>query len=56
MKKENKTPERMIEVPEKVLLSLVAHKLKGQILFPEKLAHAKDVVKRIALKEKLWEK
>jgi hypothetical protein len=36
-------------VPQKVLLSLVANKLKDTVLFPEKLEKAKEYMKKVAL-------
>jgi len=50
MKTEKEEPEEMVKVPETGLLSLVASKLKGRILFPDKVEEAKALVKNIVLK------
>ena len=50
MKAKEKVSEKMVKVPESGLLSLVASKLKGRILFPEKVEEAKELVKHIILK------
>jgi hypothetical protein len=44
--KENKEPV-MVKVPETVLLSLVAAKLKGRIFFPEKVESARKYLDSI---------
>ncbi len=46
--KENST-ERLVTVPQKGLLSLVANKLKDRVLFPDKLEKAKEYMKKIEL-------
>jgi len=47
MKTEKANQEKMIKVPESVLLALIAAKLKGKVLFPEKLERARKYVKSI---------
>jgi hypothetical protein len=44
--KENKS-EKLVRVPQKALLSLVAHKLKDRVLFPEKVEKAKQYLMHI---------
>ena len=44
--KENNT-EKLVKVPQKGLLSLVAGKLKNRVLFPEKLESAKQYMKKV---------
>ncbi len=39
----------MVKVPESSLLSLVADKLKGRVLFPEKLESAKKHLSQITI-------
>lgn len=41
--------ERMVEVSESVLLSLVADKLKDRVLFPEKAEMAKEYLSKIRI-------
>jgi len=50
MKTKKEKLEKMVRVPESGLLSLVASKLKGRILFPDKVEDAKILVKNIVLK------
>ena len=50
MKTKFQEPEKMVKVPESGLLSLVASKLKGRVLFPKKVEDAKNLVKNIVLK------
>ena len=47
MKANQKTTERMVKVPQKGLLALVASKLKDRVLFPEKLEEAKLFLKKV---------
>ena len=47
-KAENK--EKMVTVPEAGLVALVASKLKGVALFPEKLEKAKEYLKKAKVK------
>jgi hypothetical protein len=44
--KENNT-ERLVKVPQKGLLSLVANKLKDRVLFPEKVEKVKQCLKHV---------
>ena len=46
--KETKSKE-LVKVPESALLSLVALKLKGKILFPQKIEDAKKFLKKAKL-------
>lgn len=39
--------EKLVKIPESDLLSLVADKLKGKVLFPEKIAKAKAYLKEV---------
>jgi len=48
-KAENK--EKMVNVPESGLVTLVASKLKGVALFPERLEKAKEYLKKAKLKD-----
>jgi len=50
MKTKFQEPGKMVKVPESGLLSLVASKLKGRVLFPEQVEDAKILVKNIVLK------
>lgn len=43
---DNKT-EKLVKVPQKGLLSLVAHKLKDRVLFPEKVERIKQCLKNV---------
>jgi hypothetical protein len=45
-----KNKEKMVTVPEAGLVGLVAAKLKGVALFPEKLENAKEYLKKAKLK------
>jgi hypothetical protein len=45
MKAQQKKEAKMVTVSEEALLSLVAHKLKGRVLFPKKLEEAKAHLK-----------
>ena len=45
--------ERLVEVPESLLLTLVADKLKDKVLFPEKVESAKKYVSQIKESTKL---
>ena len=49
MKTKEITAEKLVKVPQKGLLSLVASKLKNKVLFPEKLEEAKQYLKKIEL-------
>ncbi|ACU03303.1 hypothetical protein [Pedobacter heparinus] len=46
MKPKKKNKEKTVEVPEKVLLSLVAAKLRGRDLFPELTKRAKEFMEK----------
>lgn len=41
--------EKLVKVPQKGLLSLVASKLKDRVLFPEKLEKAREYMKKVEL-------
>jgi hypothetical protein len=41
------TDEKMVLVSESVLLSLVADKIRGKVLFPEQVRRAKEYLKNI---------
>jgi hypothetical protein len=45
-----KNKEKMVTVPEAGLIDLVASKLKGVTLFPEKLEQAKEFLKKAKVK------
>jgi len=45
-----KNKEKMVTVPEAGLVALVAARLKGVALFPEKLEKAKEYLKKAKLK------
>lgn len=47
-KEENNT-EKLVQIPEKGLLSLVSSKLKDRILFPQKLEDAKEYLKKVTI-------
>lgn len=47
MKAKENNEQTMVKVPEKVLLSLVAAKLRGRIFFPEKVEHARQYLDNI---------
>jgi hypothetical protein len=47
MKTKEKNAEKFVKVSESGLLSLVADKLKGRILFPEKVEDAKQYLKQV---------
>ena len=47
MKTKEKNTEKLVRVSESGLLSLVASKLKGRILFPEKVEDAKQYLKQV---------
>jgi hypothetical protein len=47
MKAKRTDKMKMVKVPENVLLSLVAEKLRGKDLFPEKTKSAKDFFDKI---------
>ena len=49
--KKGKNREKMVTVPEAGLVDLVASKLKGVALFPEKLEQAKEFLKKAKLKQ-----
>ena len=49
MRTKENTTERLVKVPQNGLLSLVASKLKGRVLFPDKLEKAKEYMKKIEL-------
>jgi len=48
--KKQKNKEKMVTVPEASLVDLVASKLKGVALFPEKLEQAKEFLKKAKMK------
>ena len=48
--KKGKNKEKMVTVPEASLVDLVASKLKGVALFPEKLEQAKEFLKKAKMK------
>lgn len=41
--------EKLVKIPQKALLSLVADKLKDTVLFPDKLKKAKNYMKKVDL-------
>lgn len=47
MKTKEKDAERMVQITESELLSLVASKLKDRLLFPEKVEESKKFFKKI---------
>lgn len=47
MKNKKDSKENLVTVPESALLSLVAYRLKGKVLFPEQVKRAKDLIKSI---------
>jgi len=47
MKTKEINTEKTVKVPQKVLLSLVAHKLKDRDLFPEKVEKMKQYLNKI---------
>ncbi|WP_316813846.1 hypothetical protein [Pedobacter heparinus] len=47
MKNKKSSKDNLVKVPESALLSLVAYRLKGQVLFPEQIKRAKDLIKNI---------
>lgn len=47
MKTKEEKEEKLVQVPESVLLSLVVDKLKNKVLFPEKVKSAKEYLKQI---------
>lgn len=49
MKTTIENPKRMVSIPESVLLSLVASKLKGRVLFPNAVEDTKRLVKNMVL-------
>jgi hypothetical protein len=50
-KKENKNKDqKMVQVPEAALLSLVADKLKDRLLFPEKIEAAREYLRHAKVK------
>jgi hypothetical protein len=50
--KENNHTGKLVKVQESVLLSLVASKLKGRTLFPEKTEAAKRYLKHVKITAK----
>ncbi|MES1224686.1 MAG: hypothetical protein ABUT20_54845 [Bacteroidota bacterium] len=48
--KKTKNKEKMVSVPEAGLVALVASKLNGVALFPEKLKDAKEYLNKAKLK------
>ena len=49
MEIKDKEQESLVKVPEKGLLSLIAAKLKGRTLFPDKIEEAKEYLKRVTI-------
>ena len=49
MKTKAEKQQKLVEVPESVLLSLVANKLKDKTLFPEKVKSAKKYLKQVKI-------
>jgi hypothetical protein len=47
MKTKETHTEKLVKVSESGLLSLVADKIKGRVLFPEKIEDAKQYVKHV---------
>ena len=47
MKAKATKSKKMVKVPESGLLSLVASKLKGRVLFPEKIENAKKYLQKV---------
>lgn len=39
--------DKMVKVPEKALLKLIAEKLKNRILFPERVEQVKEYLKNL---------
>jgi hypothetical protein len=51
MKTKEKDTERMVQISESGLLSLVASKLKDRLLFPEKVEESKKFFSKIKFSE-----
>lgn len=49
MKPNKAESEKLVKVPKDALLSLVASKLKGKILFPKKIEEAEKMLRRARL-------
>ena len=47
MKTKNLKTDKLVQVPESALMTLVIAQLKGRILFPEKIEAAKKYLKHI---------
>lgn len=47
MKTKVNSTEKMVTISEKVLLSLVAAKLKGRVLFPQQVENIKRILKNV---------
>jgi hypothetical protein len=47
MKTKVNSTEKMVTISEKALLSLVAAKLKGRVLFPQKVENARRYMKDV---------
>ena len=47
MKTKEISAEKLVKVPQKGLLTLVAANLKNKVLFPEKLEEAKQYLKKL---------
>jgi len=47
MKKKETKSKEMVKVPQSGLLSLVASKLKGRVLFPQKVEDAKKYLQKV---------
>ena len=47
MKAKEKHTEKLVKVSESGLLSLVADKIKGRVLFPEKVEDARQYLKQV---------
>jgi hypothetical protein len=51
MKANKNKDQKMVQVPEAALLSLVADKLKDRVLFPEKIEAAKEYLRHAKVKK-----
>lgn len=49
MKKTKNNSKKLVKVPKDALLSLVASKLKGKVLFPQKIEAAEKMLTRAKL-------
>ena len=49
MKTKETNAEKLVKVPQKGLLSLVANKLKDRVLFPEKVENIKQSLRNVEI-------